>query len=76
MHPGDIGGETTESYAQFYWYVWGRLACTHVASVSAAATELVQVVHGRLIYGRAWLCADVTSQSLLATNAPLSSQAL
>jgi hypothetical protein len=23
MHPGDRGGETTESYVQFYRYVWG-----------------------------------------------------
>jgi len=46
-----------------------------VASVSAATTALLQIVHGRLISGRAWLCADLTSQSLLATNALLGSQA-
>jgi hypothetical protein len=28
MHPGDIGGDTTESYVQFYRYMFGgRLAC-------------------------------------------------
>jgi len=24
MHPGDIGEETTESYVQFYRYVWEK----------------------------------------------------